>query len=157
MFDCRVPALNRYFRELVGQDIKRGVTTCIVAHDKAGTVAGFNKFAAFSVGLNDLPESQRKKLPRYGAMPAALAGRLAVSISHQGTGAGSLLVLDAISRASPPIWRPIVFKSTLKTNRPPCPTKSWGLSLLSSNHCHYSFPSPPPLRRGALASAGLSG
>ena len=47
-----------------------------------------------------LPEAITAKLPRYVAIPAVLIGRLAVSTAFQGRKLGSVLLADAITRAS---------------------------------------------------------
>ncbi|MDP2663451.1 MAG: GNAT family N-acetyltransferase [Dehalococcoidia bacterium] len=41
------------------------------------------------------------KLPRYDALPAILAGRLAVNSRHSKQGVGKLLLLDALARCLP--------------------------------------------------------
>ena len=50
-----------------------------------------------SQNIDDLPEEQRKGLPRY-PVPVALPGRLAVAESYQGNGVGSILLADALER-----------------------------------------------------------
>ena len=99
-FDCGVEALNRYFRELVSQDIKRRVSNCFVAIGQGGEVAGYYTFAATGVPLGELPPELTKRLPRYPLAPAALIGRLAVSTAWQGRRIGGALVIDAVLRAA---------------------------------------------------------
>ena len=89
-FDCGVEALNRYFRELVSQDIKRRVSNCFVAIGQGGEVAGYYTFAATGVPLGELPPELTKRLPRYPLAPAALIGRLAVSTAWQGRRIGGV-------------------------------------------------------------------
>jgi ribosomal protein S18 acetylase RimI-like enzyme len=48
--------------------------------------------------LRDLPEEQRKGLPRYPEVPTVLLGRLAVDHRYAGQGWGKTLVLDALRR-----------------------------------------------------------
>jgi ribosomal protein S18 acetylase RimI-like enzyme len=98
-FSCGVPALDRYFRELATQDIRRRVSNCFVALDAAGKVAGYYTFAATSLPLTELPPEQAKRLPRYPSFPACLIGRLAVDRGFRRRGLGSLLIVDAIARA----------------------------------------------------------
>ncbi len=110
-FSCGVPALDRYFRELVTQDIRRRVTNCFVALDHAGKVAGYYTFAATSLPLPELTPEQAKRLPRYSSFPACLIGRLAVDQQFRGRGLGSSLIVDAITRtmrAEPAIFALIV-------------------------------------------------
>lgn len=98
-FSCGVAALDRYFRELVTQDIRRRVSNCFVALDPAGRVAGYYTLAATSLPLPELAPEQARRLPRYPALPACLIGRLAVDLAFRGCGLGGSLIADAIGRA----------------------------------------------------------
>lgn len=98
-FTCGVPALDRYFREQVTQDIRRRLTNCFVAVDTSGVIAGYYTFAATGLPLTDIPPEQGKRLPRYPLLPAALIGRLAVSERFRGQGLGSSFLVDALSRS----------------------------------------------------------
>lgn len=95
------PALDQYLRRYANQDIRRGVARVFVATptDQASVVAGFYTLSAASVAAEQLPDSLRKKLPRY-PVPAALLGRLAVSETAQGQGLGSILLVDACKRVA---------------------------------------------------------
>jgi ribosomal protein S18 acetylase RimI-like enzyme len=99
-FQSGSEALDRYFRETVGQDIRRRVAGCFVAIDGDGEVAGFYTLAATSLLLDALPTDRQKKLPRYPLVPAVLLGRLAVATGRQGQRLGSALLADALIRAA---------------------------------------------------------
>ena len=100
-FACGVPALDRYFREQVTQDVRRRVGNCFVAVEAAtGAVAGFYTLAATSLLLTSIPDDQPKRLPRYPSVPAALLARLAVATSFQGKKLGGILLADAIDRVA---------------------------------------------------------
>ena len=92
-------SLDRYFRELATQDVRRRVSNCFVALDAAGSVAGYYTFAATSLPLGDVAPEHAKRLPRYTAFPACLVGRLAVDQRFRGQGLGSSLIVDAVARA----------------------------------------------------------
>ena len=92
-------ALNRYLHEIVMQDIRRRMTACYVAVTEDGVIAGYYTLASASVPLIALPETTRRKLPRYPSVPAVLMGRLAVDQNFQGLGIGSSLLADALLRA----------------------------------------------------------
>jgi ribosomal protein S18 acetylase RimI-like enzyme len=98
-FSCGVPELDRYFRELVTQDIRRRVSNCFVALDYGQKVAGYYTLAATSLPLTELPPEQTRRLPRYALFPAGLIGRLAVDRAYRGRGLGGLLLVDAVARA----------------------------------------------------------
>jgi ribosomal protein S18 acetylase RimI-like enzyme len=94
-------ALDRYFRELASQDIKRRIATCFVAVSVAAyDVAGYYTLTATSVALTSFSPEIVKKLPRYPVVPAVLLGRLAVARHYQGDGIGSILLADALKRTS---------------------------------------------------------
>jgi ribosomal protein S18 acetylase RimI-like enzyme len=99
-FSCGVAALDRYLHELATQDIRRRISNCFVACDAAGTIAAYYTFAAASLPLTDLSPEERKRLPRYGVVPAGLIGRLAVDRRFRGRGLGGALIIDAARRAA---------------------------------------------------------
>lgn len=99
-FSSGVAALDRYLHELATQDIRRRISNCFVACDRAGAIAAYYTFAATSFPLSDLPPEETKRLPRYGVLPAGLIGRLAVDQRFLGQGLGSALVIDAARRAA---------------------------------------------------------
>jgi ribosomal protein S18 acetylase RimI-like enzyme len=91
--------LDRYLREQASQDIRRWIANCFVAVDAdGGNICGYYTLAATSIPLPDLPESTRKRLPRYPVLPAALIGRLAVAKSFQNRGLGGALLANAARR-----------------------------------------------------------
>lgn len=100
-FACGVEALDRYFREQVGQDVRRRATACYVAREIAtNTVAGYYTLAAGSVLLSRMPQTLAKKLPRYPDVPVARPGRLAVDQAFHGRKLGAAMLWDALERAA---------------------------------------------------------
>jgi ribosomal protein S18 acetylase RimI-like enzyme len=100
-FECGVPPLDRYLRELATQDIKRRLGNCFVATEgDSPAVVAYYTLAASSVPLSALPESATKRLPHYPLLPATLIGRLAVARPSHGKGIASLLVIDALHRSA---------------------------------------------------------
>jgi ribosomal protein S18 acetylase RimI-like enzyme len=99
-FDSGSPALDRYLREQVSQDIRRRVAACFVALTDERRIAGYYTLATASVPLTDLPDDLRRKLPRYGLVPAILMGRLAVDTAFKGQGLGGVLLVNALRRAA---------------------------------------------------------
>jgi GNAT superfamily N-acetyltransferase len=97
-------ALDRFFHRYAGQNQFRhhlGVTYVAV---EAGRVLGFATVAARHVEIEDLPEREREKLPRY-PIPVLGLARLAVDGSARGPGVGAqilrfvlLLALDMADR-----------------------------------------------------------
>ena len=100
-FRCGIDALDSYFHDRVGQDVRRRTTACFVACEVAtGRVAAYYTLAAAGVLLADMPASLRKRLPRYPSVPVARLGRLAVALTHRGLGLGGALLWDAVERAA---------------------------------------------------------
>ena len=97
-FQSGAQALDHYFKQLVGQDVRRRITSCFVATNADGHVAGFYTLASASIPLNDLPPALLKKLPRYPQVPVVRMGRLAVDLAFKGQGLGAALLADALTR-----------------------------------------------------------
>ena len=99
-FACGDDALDRYFKTLVTQDIRRHVANCFLAIEAAtGEVAGFYTIAAAGILTVDLPPDITKRLPRYPTLPAVRIGRLAVDRRFQGRGLAGALLADAAVKA----------------------------------------------------------
>ncbi len=98
-FDCGEPVLNQYLHRYASQDIRRRVSRVFAASppDAPRQIIGYYSLSAGGLDATDLPESLRRRLPRY-PLPVALLGRLAVAKSHQGRGLGSILLADALQR-----------------------------------------------------------
>ncbi len=98
-FACGVPELDDYFRQRVGQDVRRGVTCArvLVAAEERRVVLGFYTLSSTVIPLKDLPPQIARRLPRYPNIPATLLGRLAVSLCHRGRGLGEFLLMDALA------------------------------------------------------------
>jgi len=99
-FNSGSPALDRYLREQVSQDIRRRVAACFIALTDAGRIAGYYTLATASVPLAGLPDEMRRRLPRYGTVPAIRMGRLAVDAAFKGHGLGGTLLVNALRRSA---------------------------------------------------------
>lgn len=100
-FSCGTPALDRYFREQVTQDVRRRATACYMAVETAtANVAGYYTLAASGVPLTELPEDLARRLPRYPSVPVGRLGRLAVDRTYRGQRLGSALLWGAAARAA---------------------------------------------------------
>lgn len=97
-FSCGKPMLDNYFHNQAKQDVKRKLTACFVWEDaESGLVKGYYTLSNSGVDPKYIPDSFRKKLPTsYDPLPTTLLGRLAVDVRFQGTGAGKLLLIDAL-------------------------------------------------------------
>lgn len=99
-FRSGVEPLDRYLATQATQDVRRRVSACFVAIERAsGVVVGYYTMAASSIPLPDIAAATAKKLPRYPLLPAVRVGRLAVAESRRGQGLGAGLLVDAMGRA----------------------------------------------------------
>jgi len=113
-FFCGEDALDRYLKTLASQDMRRGFSNVVVAmRPDSPVIQGYYTLSAASVDLANLPEALRRKMPRYGQVPAVLLGRLAVSRDAQGQGLGARLLADAMMRAvrSDLVWAVFIVKA----------------------------------------------
>jgi len=99
-FCCGSEPLDRYLKTQASQDVRRRVSVCYVALDKAtGRIAGYYTLSAADVPVSDLPPEVAGRLPHYPSVPAARIGRLAIDQCFQGCGLGGALLLNAAMRA----------------------------------------------------------
>jgi predicted GNAT family N-acyltransferase len=100
-FDCGVEALNRYLRTQARQEMDRDVAVAYVLCPtrRPSSIAGYYTLSSTAVRLADVPETTRKRLPRYPLVPATLLGRLAVDQTDRGHGLGERLLIDALQRS----------------------------------------------------------
>ena len=100
-FACGNDILDRYLKEIAGQDARRLVAAPFVLIDTAApkTISGYYTLSSFGIALGDLPPDAARKLPGYPVVPATLLGRLAVDQHHKGQGIGEFLLMDALHRA----------------------------------------------------------
>ncbi len=79
--------------------MRRRLAYCYVLCERGQrSIMGYYTLSAASVDLTDLDPLIARKLPRYGLIPAALIGRLAVDQRYHGQGLGSVLLVDATRR-----------------------------------------------------------
>jgi GNAT superfamily N-acetyltransferase len=96
-FDCGVPELNDYFKMRAGQDARRNAASVWVAvHKETRNISGYFTLSMAAIPLDKLSDKIKKKLPRYGNIPAIRLGRLAVAKKEQGKGLGRFLLTEAM-------------------------------------------------------------
>lgn len=98
-FHCGEPALDDYLQKYAAQQHAKGISTVfvLVDHAQPSKILGFYTLSAAQIGVQQLSETERKKLPRY-PIPCFRMGRLARHIEHRGTGLGELLIGCAVDR-----------------------------------------------------------
>lgn len=99
-FDCGEPALNDFIQRHARQNQDRGIGRTYVAAAADGVrVFGFYTLASASIGPLDLPEADRRLLPRH-RVPMVQLPRLAVDSSATGRGLGESLLYHALQLAT---------------------------------------------------------
>ena len=98
-FHCGVPALDDYLHKYAAQQNAKGINTVFVLVDDAAPskILGFYTLSAAPVGVQQLSDAERKKLPRY-PVPCFRMGRLARTIENRGAGLGEVLIGCAVDR-----------------------------------------------------------
>lgn len=107
VFTCGKPELDHYLKQIARRAADAGTGRTWVAIDPATPadaagrrpIFGYYTVSMHAVDVSVLPESRRAGLPR-AQVPAALLGRLAVDVQHQGCGLGAFLLIDALRRIS---------------------------------------------------------
>ena len=71
----------------------------VLVEPPSSQVLGYYTLSAGTLNVERVPPELAKRLPRYPQLPVTLLGRLARDERVRGTGAGDLLLMDALSRA----------------------------------------------------------
>lgn len=98
-FKCGVPALDDYLHKYAAQQNAKGLSTVfvMVADAQPRKILGFYTLSAAQIDVEQLTDTERKKLPRY-PVPCFRMGRLARAIESRGTGLGEVLIGCAVDR-----------------------------------------------------------
>lgn len=95
-FDCGEPALDEFLARYARQNQDQGISrTYVATRPWERRVFGYFTLSSGSVEIRDLPEAERRRLPRY-PVPVVLLGRLAVDRSVAGRGLGERLLVEAL-------------------------------------------------------------
>ena len=99
-FDCGVAALNDYLQRYARQNHEGGGAKTFVAvpPDRPSAILGYYTISPGAMTFASAPATLTRKLGRYD-VPVFRLGRLAVSLTVQGRGLGSDLLLAAGERA----------------------------------------------------------
>lgn len=98
-FSCDEPSLDTYLRQQARQDVSRDLAACYVLCERGGrTIIGYYTLSARSIEVIALPPGLARDAGRYGMVPAALLGRLAVASHYSGQRMGEILLFHALRR-----------------------------------------------------------
>ena len=96
-FSCGVPAMDRWLKESIGDQIATDRLRVWCARDAAGRLVGFYGLSAHEVRPEHAPALARRK--ERHAIPAIYLPALAVDRTCQGRGLGGALMAHAIETA----------------------------------------------------------
>jgi predicted GNAT family N-acyltransferase len=98
-FHCGVPALDDYLHKYAAQQNAKGLSTVFVMVDNKAPskILGFYTLSAAQIDVQQLSDTQRKRLPRY-PVPCFRMGRLARAVESCGAGLGEILIGCAVDR-----------------------------------------------------------
>ena len=95
-FDCGEPVLDEFLARYARQNQDRGISRSYAATRQGERkVVGYFTLSTGSVKIRDLPEAERRRLPKY-PVPVIHMGRLAVGRSVTGQGLGERLLVEAL-------------------------------------------------------------
>jgi GNAT superfamily N-acetyltransferase len=98
-FDSGVPALNEFLWQYARQNDEKGLSrTYVATRPGESDILGYVTIRVGEVACEDLPEGDRKRLPRY-PVPVLHVARLAVDRPARGQGIGERLLLHALGMA----------------------------------------------------------
>jgi GNAT superfamily N-acetyltransferase len=94
-FRCGEAEVDAWLASKALQHQKKRLSVSKVLLSDAGSIAGFYTLATGQVDFGDLPPEETKRLPQR-ALPVAVLAWLGVSLEHQGSGLGRLLLAQAL-------------------------------------------------------------
>ena len=99
-FDCGDSGLNEFLRKYARQNAAKGLSVTYVAVGRdIKTILAYYSISSGQVACATLPDEERLKLPRY-PVPVIRIGRLATDLRFICRGIGSMMLVDALRRAS---------------------------------------------------------
>lgn len=97
-FSCEEAALEKYLKTQARQDVTKRLAAVFIMTPNGNAIAGFYTLSNYTIRSSEIPGELLSKLTKYDEVPATLIGRLARDVAYKGTGAGDLLLTDALQR-----------------------------------------------------------
>jgi predicted GNAT family N-acyltransferase len=97
-FSCEELILENYLKTQARQDLSKQLAAVFVMTADGKNIAGFYALSQYSILSSEIPEKIARQPTRHDQIPATLIGRLARHAAQRGTGAGDLLLADALQR-----------------------------------------------------------
>ncbi len=98
-FDSGRPELDDFLRRFARQNEEKGLSRTYVATSAEDSrVLGYFSIRSGAVASEQIPEEERRRLPRY-PVPVVHLARLAVDRGFRGRGLGEALLMEALRRS----------------------------------------------------------
>ena len=97
-FSCEEPLLESYLKTQARQDARKRLAAVLIMTTDGRSIAGFYTLSQYSIWSGEIPEQVARKLTKHDQIPATLIGTLAGDSAFRGSGAGDLLLVDALQR-----------------------------------------------------------
>jgi GNAT superfamily N-acetyltransferase len=97
-FSCEEPRLENYIKTQARQDVSKKLAAVFIMTFDGRAITGFYALSQYTMRSGEIPDEIARKLTKHDRMPATLIGRLARDTAYRATGAGDLLLVDALRR-----------------------------------------------------------
>lgn len=97
-FSCEEPRLKSYIKTQARQDASKKLAAVFIMTVDGRAIAGFYTLSRYTIRSGEIPEEITRRLTKHDQIPATLIGRLARHTAYRGTGAGDLLLVNALQR-----------------------------------------------------------
>lgn len=98
-FSSEEPALTIYLQTQANQDAHKNLAAVFVMTSDGKQIAGYYTLSQYAIKSDEIPIEIRRKLSRQNEIPATMIGRLARHEELRHTGAGDLVLADALNRS----------------------------------------------------------
>ncbi len=158
-FDCGEPDLDAFLERYARKNQDRGISRTYVATRPGDRgVVGYFTLSTGAVAFGDLPERERRRLPKY-PVPVIHLGRLAVDRREAGRGLGATLLVESLRvalRASEAVGA-FAVEVVAKSEGARSFYGKYGFVSLEDDRSHLYLPTETARRALAGQSGGRSG
>jgi GNAT superfamily N-acetyltransferase len=100
-FSCGVDRIDNFLKSTAAKQSDQDLTKVYVSVEPpSDQILGYYALCAHAVDIKCLPESHRKRMPRYPTIPAIYLSIIAVDQGLQNRGLGTFLMADVLKRCA---------------------------------------------------------
>jgi GNAT superfamily N-acetyltransferase len=98
-FSCGVDRIDNFLKSTAAKQADQDLTKVYIAVEPpSDQILGYYALCAHAIDVCSLPDSDRKRLPRYPTIPAIYLSIIAVDQGLQNRGLGTFLMADVLKR-----------------------------------------------------------